>query len=156
MVLAMMMCLGIFSIWQLSKVNDSTVDIATNWLPSVKALGSLNGIVGDFRRAEFRHVLRTSKEDKEKEEKGMEATLGEIKKSMILPRNCGQSEKLLQTEHGGLSWYQEEDVLPASSRLKQSNWSLIATIASTRCDAFCRATLIISIPAFTLQIPSQL
>ncbi len=37
-VLALMSVLGIFSLVQLSHLNGNTVEIATNWLPSVKTL----------------------------------------------------------------------------------------------------------------------
>jgi methyl-accepting chemotaxis protein len=57
----MMIGLGIFSVVQLSKVNGSTVDIATNWLPSVKVLGEMRFITSEIRRLELNHVMRTDK-----------------------------------------------------------------------------------------------
>ena len=35
-IMLLMLCLGAFSVLQLSKVNGSTEEIATNWLPSVE------------------------------------------------------------------------------------------------------------------------
>ena len=63
----LMITLGVFSIIQLSKVNASTVDIATNWLPSVKVLGQIHSITADIRRHELNHVLRTDKQQEAEE-----------------------------------------------------------------------------------------
>jgi len=63
----LMITLGVFSIIQLSKVNASTVDIATNWLPSVKVLGEIHSITADIRRHELNHVLRTDKQQEAEE-----------------------------------------------------------------------------------------
>jgi len=46
----LMIVLGVFSILQLSKVNANTVDIATNWLPSVKVLGEIRFVTSAARR----------------------------------------------------------------------------------------------------------
>ena len=63
----LMITLGVFSIIQLSRVNASTVDIATNWLPSVKVLGEIHSITADIRRHELNHVLRTDKQQEAEE-----------------------------------------------------------------------------------------
>ena len=51
------MTLGIVSLAQISKVNGSTVDIATNWLPSVQTLGKLAVDASAFRRYELAFLL---------------------------------------------------------------------------------------------------
>jgi methyl-accepting chemotaxis protein len=79
-VLMLTVFLGIFSVVQLARVNESTVDLATNWLPSVKVLGQLESITGEFRRSEFQHILSTSKEDMDKFEKKMDGQLENFKK----------------------------------------------------------------------------
>jgi len=71
-VLALMGFLGAFSVWQLARVNDSTTDIATNWLPSVKILGRINDDCGRLRRSEFQHILSTSKQDMDNYAKRMD------------------------------------------------------------------------------------
>src|ERR1700685_1205501 len=58
-VLMLMVGLGIFSIVEISKVNGSTVDIATNWLPSVKVLGELKYDAADLRRNTLNYLLAT-------------------------------------------------------------------------------------------------
>ncbi|UFS68786.1 MCP four helix bundle domain-containing protein [Geomonas sp. RF6] len=70
--LTLMVFLGIFSIVQLSRVNGSTVDMGTNWLPSVKTLGRISNVVATYRRSELLYLLSTKKEDMEKYEKRMQ------------------------------------------------------------------------------------
>ena len=59
----LMLILGVFSLMQLSKVNDSTVDMATNWLPSVEVLGEIRYVTSADRRYELAHLLRRDKKD---------------------------------------------------------------------------------------------
>ena len=79
-VLLMTVFLGIFSLWQLARVNHSTVDVCTNWLPSVRSLAELQLDLNFFRRSEFQHLLSTSSEDMDTWEKRMEGTLADLKK----------------------------------------------------------------------------
>ena len=48
---------GVFAVSQLSKVNGSTQDIATNWLPSIRILGEIDAGFNEYRRAEVQLVL---------------------------------------------------------------------------------------------------
>ncbi len=61
-VLVFMAALGALSISELSKLNASTTDIATNWLPSVRALGQIANDTADLRRVELRRLLVTDKD----------------------------------------------------------------------------------------------
>jgi methyl-accepting chemotaxis protein len=78
-VLILSMVQGIISLGQLSRVNDSTVEIAGKRLPSVRLIGRIQSLVGDFRRAEFQHLLSEKKEDMDKYEKRMLSELVELK-----------------------------------------------------------------------------
>ncbi|MGP0097491.1 MAG: methyl-accepting chemotaxis protein, partial [Terriglobales bacterium] len=60
-VLALMSVLGIFSLVQLSHLNGNTVEIATNWLPSVKTLADLRFDCAMVRRWELSHILNSDK-----------------------------------------------------------------------------------------------
>ena len=60
-VLLLTVTLGIVSLAQISKVNGSTVDIATNWLPSVQTLGKLAVDASAFRRYELAFLLSETK-----------------------------------------------------------------------------------------------
>lgn len=56
-VLALMVGLGIYSIFQLSTVNNSTVDIASNWLVSVKSVLATKSDLNRIRVLELRSIL---------------------------------------------------------------------------------------------------
>jgi methyl-accepting chemotaxis protein len=61
-VVAMTAFLGLFSVAQLSKVNDVSVDISGNWMPSIQTLGKISMAINLFRRADLAHILATDKE----------------------------------------------------------------------------------------------
>ena len=48
---------GTLAINKIAAVNDSAVDIATNWMPSVDVLRSINNTVARYRLAEAKHIL---------------------------------------------------------------------------------------------------
>jgi methyl-accepting chemotaxis protein len=48
--------LGIFAVMEMSKVNDATVEIATNWLPSIRLQGKMSDAINYCRRADFAHL----------------------------------------------------------------------------------------------------
>jgi methyl-accepting chemotaxis protein len=56
----LLMCLiGLLGAWQITKVNDGAAEIATNWLPSIKAIADVESSLNSARRAALRHVLET-------------------------------------------------------------------------------------------------
>jgi methyl-accepting chemotaxis protein len=62
-VLILLIALGIFSLGELSKMNHSAVDLAANWLPSLRVLGQLQYDVIDLRRKEMSFLLAANKKD---------------------------------------------------------------------------------------------
>src|ERR1700722_2010303 len=74
----LLIALGIFSVVQLAKVNGSTVDIATNWLPSVEIIAQLKFDTSALRRDTMNYVVATEKrshyEDKVNSEFGQIAS----------------------------------------------------------------------------------
>jgi methyl-accepting chemotaxis protein len=71
LILILTTLLGVLSIRQLAQVNNNTVDIATNWLPSVKVLGTMRYTVATERRYELARALHTSDSDKSADEAAM-------------------------------------------------------------------------------------
>jgi methyl-accepting chemotaxis protein len=67
-VLILLIALGIFSLGELSKMNHSAVDLATNWLPSLRVLGQMQYDVIDLRRKEMSFLLAANKKDVATEE----------------------------------------------------------------------------------------
>lgn len=64
LVLFLMVGLGTFSLSQLAKVNHSTLDIATNWLPSLRVVGQIRYDAADLRKKEL-NLLLSDKKDAE-------------------------------------------------------------------------------------------
>ncbi len=69
------MTVGGFAISRLSRVNASTVEIASSWLPSIKVIGELRAVANQIRRAEADHVLA----DGGPEIPGIEKRIDELK-----------------------------------------------------------------------------
>ncbi|WFU43578.1 methyl-accepting chemotaxis protein [Bradyrhizobium sp. CB82] len=53
-----------FAIWKMQAINTAVVDIATNWLPSVRVLGELRATGITYRNAVRQHLLSERAEDK--------------------------------------------------------------------------------------------
>ena len=60
-------------------LNDNTVEIATNWLPSTRAVNSINTATSDFRIAEGSHILSTDPAEMSRAEKDIRAVDEQIK-----------------------------------------------------------------------------
>jgi methyl-accepting chemotaxis protein len=69
---------GVFAVTQLGKINASTDEIATNWLPSIETVGLIRSTVNKFRRAEADHVMSVDDKDMDTLEKRFE----ELKKTL--------------------------------------------------------------------------
>ncbi len=77
---ALTLALGLFSLSRLSVVHDSTVEIGTLWLPSIKALGELRTNANQIRRAEADHVLSNDAAEMATIEKRIDASREEFTK----------------------------------------------------------------------------
>ena len=53
------MIIGSLSIWGMSNINHDVKDISTNWLPTIKVVGQINGLVNEYRRNELVYILTT-------------------------------------------------------------------------------------------------
>jgi len=53
----LMLIMGITAINSMSKLNDASTDLATNWMPSVRAVMQLRTDVGELRRWQLAHML---------------------------------------------------------------------------------------------------
>ena len=80
LVLLATMISGGLSLWELSTLDDSVIDLATNAMPSIKVLAKLDHDINEFRRCEFQDVLATDKADMDTWEKRMADTLADLKK----------------------------------------------------------------------------
>ncbi len=66
--------MGLLAVKSMRSINASTVDIATNWLPSVRVLGDLRAGVITYRNVIRQHMLSETSEEKA----AMEKTLATV------------------------------------------------------------------------------
>ena len=59
-------------------VNDSVIDLATNWLPSVNVVREMDSIVARFRLSEARHIMSTEEADMRSIERDLDAAAAEL------------------------------------------------------------------------------
>jgi methyl-accepting chemotaxis protein len=83
--------MGLLAVKNMRSINDSTVDIATNWMPSVRVLGDLRAGVITYRNVIREHMLAETLEEKLATEK----TLATVVESNTKIR--ASYEKLLST-----------------------------------------------------------
>lgn len=72
--------LGVLSIVEIAKVNGNTVDMATNWLPSVRAVGQVALDASAFRRYELNYMVASDEHTKQASVAAMKEGLGDIEK----------------------------------------------------------------------------
>jgi methyl-accepting chemotaxis protein len=109
-VMVLMLCLGIISILELSKVNGSTEDIASNWLPSVQAVDNLDSSISNFRRSELQHILSSSRAEWDLYEKQMSETAKKIEQfdaAYVKLISSPEEKKLYEQYRSAWKSYQE-------------------------------------------------
>ena len=80
-VLALCTALGVFSIVQLGRVNQTSTDIETNWMPSVHALLELKFNVARIRSLESQHILSADADEMKVLEQKLAGQMDEFKKN---------------------------------------------------------------------------
>jgi methyl-accepting chemotaxis protein len=81
--LLIMLCgLGVFSVVEMGSINRSTSELATNWLPTIKVIGTLNEQTSQFRRMELIHLLTTDQAAMATYERQMAELKKQIEKSI--------------------------------------------------------------------------
>jgi methyl-accepting chemotaxis protein len=77
---AVVLGLGAFALSKIATVNGNTVDIATNWLPSVSDLRALEYQAARFRIDEARHVLTNDRVGMDEVERDMQQRVADMAK----------------------------------------------------------------------------
>ena len=113
--------MGALAAWNMRSMNANTVDIATNWLPSVRVLGELHAGVVMYRNVVREHMLAETLSEKEAAEKTMATVVASnIKiRQAYEPLITSPEERALYTEWSQL-WDQytkaTEEVLALSRK----------------------------------------
>ena len=77
--LIVMAGLGGMAVRSMQVINAHTVEIATNWLPSVHAVDIMDSTLSNFRRQELQFILSTTKDEFDQYEKKMAEVETELK-----------------------------------------------------------------------------
>jgi methyl-accepting chemotaxis protein len=73
--------LGVFSLFELGRVNQTSTDMEVNWLPSVRAVSDMNTNVANLRVVTLQHILSTSEADMDNYEAKMGKVLDAFEKN---------------------------------------------------------------------------
>ncbi|MBR1217902.1 MCP four helix bundle domain-containing protein [Bradyrhizobium sp. U87765 SZCCT0131] len=100
--LLVMSGMGAFAIRQMNAINASTVDIQTNWLPSVRVLGELRANTITYRIVVRSHIMATDEAGKAAQEKLLTTVAESIEKSRKAyePLVTSPEERALYEEFG--------------------------------------------------------
>ncbi len=90
-VLSLTLFIGLFSVFELGKVNQTSTDMEINWMPSVRVTSALDTNVSDFRIAELQHILSTDDKDMSKYEQDLS------KITSVIEKNRSEYEKLISS-----------------------------------------------------------
>ncbi len=90
-VCVLMVILGVFSIIQLDKVNQTSTDMEVNWMPSVRVTSDMNTNTSDFRIGELQHILSLNDAEMARYEKAMADVLA------VFEKNSAEYEKLISS-----------------------------------------------------------
>ncbi|CCE02528.1 methyl-accepting chemotaxis protein [Bradyrhizobium sp. STM 3809] len=82
LLLIAMTAMGLLAISSMRTMNANTVDITTNWLPSVRVLGDLRAATITYRNVVREHLLAESLDEKLAQEKTAVATLEAVGKAI--------------------------------------------------------------------------
>ncbi|MBL8304299.1 MAG: MCP four helix bundle domain-containing protein, partial [Ideonella sp.] len=91
LLIALALALGGIVLYQMTRMNAGTLDIAHNWLPSVRKLGEIRNTMNQIRRAESDHLL--SADDREREQ--IDARIDQGKARLV--EQLAQYEPLINT-----------------------------------------------------------
>ncbi|BAI71921.1 methyl-accepting chemotaxis protein [Azospirillum sp. B510] len=80
-VVVMMIGFGVFSILQMAAMNQKSLEIRNNWLPSVATIANIYTLFDFYRIVEGAHIVANNEEDRNAEEKTMSDVLIAFEKS---------------------------------------------------------------------------
>jgi methyl-accepting chemotaxis protein len=95
--------LGLFAMREMGRIDQSTQDLANNWLPSIKAISRVNNLTSFFRRQELVLLLVDTKEERQPLEQVLqeakqkiETAIGNYNKLMSEPEERENFPKFLE------------------------------------------------------------
>jgi methyl-accepting chemotaxis protein len=97
LVILLVFALGLFAVFQLSKVNQASGDIAKTWLPKVRSLSQMQLLMARIRGSEAQSILLTDPEKLAANKKGSDGlikTLKELQQSYEMQLSSEEEKRL--------------------------------------------------------------
>lgn len=88
--LALLCCVAVIGAYETHRINNEVIELADNWLPSVRELGNLRAEANTARRTSLRHLLEETKAGKDEQ-----TALHSEVVSKIIPATFARYEKLV-------------------------------------------------------------
>jgi methyl-accepting chemotaxis protein len=122
LMVAVVLGLGAFALSKISAVNGSTVDIATNWMPSLSTVREIEYQAARFRISEARHVMSTDQAAMDAVEKDADGFLANIARlRRIYEPMIASPEERSTYEAFGRHWDEYMKVHPDIIKLSRAN-----------------------------------
>jgi hypothetical protein len=87
-VLLMTAIVGIFSIYELAKVNEISTRLSSRWLPSVRIIEDVKSQIARIRTREFQYIISSDPADMDKYDKVIASDLEDLKKMQNEYESC--------------------------------------------------------------------
>jgi methyl-accepting chemotaxis protein len=79
-VLALTVCVGVFSILKLAEVNRTANELSSRWMPSMRVIQDIKSQIARVRTREFQYIISTEQADMDKYDKVIAADLVDLGK----------------------------------------------------------------------------
>ncbi|MGV7207239.1 methyl-accepting chemotaxis protein [Oxalobacteraceae bacterium A2-2] len=79
-VLALTVIVGVFSIWELSQINDISKRLSSHWMPSVRVIEDIKSQIARIRTREFQYIISNDAAEMDKYDKVIAKDLEDLKK----------------------------------------------------------------------------
>ncbi len=80
LVLALTVLVGVFSIWELSQVNNTSKRFSARWMPSIRVIEDIKSQIARIRTRELQYIISTSPADMDKYDQVIAKDLVDLKK----------------------------------------------------------------------------
>jgi methyl-accepting chemotaxis protein len=110
---ALLVIMAAVGLLLMGKLHHNSEELATNWLPSVKALGELQSVLDDARQASLSHVLEREPSNKQRHEasraEALDKTLPEILQRYETLISSAEERALFKDIQAALTEYRDVD-----------------------------------------------
>ncbi|RFP15832.1 MULTISPECIES: methyl-accepting chemotaxis protein [unclassified Duganella] len=80
LVLALTVLVGVFSVWELSQVNNTSKRFSTHWMPSIRVIEDIKSQIARIRTRELQYIISSAAADMDKYDQVIAKDLVDLKK----------------------------------------------------------------------------